>query len=101
MKDLKNTDTAIENYKLLSNVILDVLKSWENPIHCQFDAMWYGYESLLDEVKQKGVETSLKDLKTAMKKLRKQGVVKLKPTYESDWTMCGSGYFIEPTYNAI
>lgn len=91
---------ATDVYTLLCGVILEVLKSWENPIHGEFDAMWYGYEALLDEVKNKGTDTTLKDLKKAMKMLREQGVVELKPTYDSEWTMCGSGYFIEPTYNA-
>ena len=99
--DNKEAVSKPELYTVLCGVILEVLKSWENQKNVEFDAMWYGYEALLDEVKEKGTETTLKDLKKSMKILRERGVVELKPTYDSEWTMCGSGYFIEPTYNAI
>lgn len=78
----------------IQNSILEVLKSWENPIHGEFDAMWNGYGSLLDEIKEKGHAISLYGLKKEMKSLRQKGYVELQPTYDSDYNLCGKGYFI-------
>jgi len=92
----------MENQKLskpkskvrLCDSILEVLKSWENEKRGDFDAMWYCYETLLDEVREKGIKTTIKELKKSIKKLREQGVVELKPIYDDEWKICGSGYFI-------
>jgi len=96
----KEKKSMPELHSVLCIYILEVLKSWENDKRGGFDAIWYCYTGLFDELKEKGIKTTLKDLKKAMKKLREQGVVELKPIYDDEWKICGSGYFININYNA-
>ena len=93
-KVIKETETKPELHAVLFDVILQVLKTWENEKSGDFDAMLYCYETLLDEIREKGIKTTIKELKKAMKKLRNQGVVELKPIYDDEWKICGSGYFL-------
>jgi len=99
-QNIENIQTSDEN-DFLNLVILEVLKSWETQTHGYFDSIWYGYQALLDQVREKNIKHDLKDLKKAMKKLRAKGFVELKPIYDDELIMCGSGYFIETTYNVI
>ena len=95
----KETETKPDGYTVLGNVILQSLKAWETPNHGEFDAMWYGYDSLMDEIISRGINPTLKEVKSEMKNLRNKGIIELKPCYDSDHTLCGRGYFIEATFN--
>jgi len=59
-----------------------------------FDGYWYGYDALKDCLLKKGIkDVTIKDLKQAMKKLSKQGLVELRPSYNIDFKLSGRGWF--------
>lgn len=78
----------------MESAIIKILKSWENmPQHNGMD-MWLGYEALMDELKSMGIFPSMRELKATMKKLKELNTIELLPTYDYDYRLCGSGYFI-------
>ena len=74
--------------------ILAVLKKWQDNTRGPFNSMWYGYDSLLDELYQRGTKTTIKELKKVMKQLKEADKVELLPCYTEDFELCGSGYFL-------
>jgi len=74
-------------------IILDILAEWHD--HGYFDGVWYGYNTLHDEIlTRSGVDYKMNNIKYAMKKLRREDAVSLQPTYTEEGIICGSGYFI-------
>jgi len=71
--------------------ILKALDKWDKTI---FDAVWFGYSALADEC---GNKYSIKELKKGMKVLNAKKKVTLKPTYDGDGKICGSGWFLTAT----
>ena len=72
-----------------SDNLLKVLVKWKDNCSNGFDGFWFGYSALSDET---GI--SINVLKERMKELKKQGMVKLKPTYDNDYRLNGSGWFL-------
>lgn len=77
----------------LRDGIIDVLKTWDKP-NGDFDAMWYGYESLLDELKERGYTPKLTRLKKEIKQLASEGIIELLPLHDDEHKICGRGWFI-------
>jgi hypothetical protein len=73
--------------------ILEVLRNdWGN--RCgEFEAYWFGYEALKDQLHENGIIADNKEIKSAMKELSKQNKVELKETYDNEWRLCGRGWF--------
>lgn len=86
-------EIANSNKTTIETDILSILESWEcNDGQCaEFDALWYGYEALQDQINK---QYSLKDLKKAMKSLKEKGKVELSSIYDSDFNLSGSGWFL-------
>jgi hypothetical protein len=79
---------------LLCAGILEIMRDNWTLNTGSFDAFWYGYEALKDCLWEKGIrDVTIKDLKQAMKELSKQGLVELKPSYDVDFTLSGSGWY--------
>jgi hypothetical protein len=79
---------------MLCNGILEIMRDNWTLNTGSFDAFWYGYEALKDCLWEKGIrDVTIKDLKQAMKELSKQGLVKLKPSYDVDYTLSGHGWY--------
>jgi regulator of replication initiation timing len=87
------TDAGMEQNLMLCAGILDVLRNdWGN--RCgEFEAYWFGYEALKDQLHENGIVAEIKEIKSAMKDLSKQNKVELKETYDNEWRLCGSGWF--------
>jgi len=78
---------------LLSVGILDILRSdWGNRTG-EFEAYWFGYDELKDQLHENGIMSEIKDIKLAMKDLSKQNKVELRPTYNDEWVLSGRGWF--------
>lgn len=73
--------------------ILDIMKENWTCNTGSFDSFWYGYDALKDCLHDKGIDTTVTALKSAMKELSKQGKVELKPSYDYDFKLCGRGWF--------
>ncbi len=71
---------------LLDAIVRQKIEKWSNSC---YDGIWCGYSPLSDET---GIPVN--KLKKICKKLKTDGVIKLKPTYDDDGMICGSGYFI-------
>ncbi len=73
--------------------ILDVLRNdWGN--RCgEFEAYWFGYEALKDELHERLICVDVATIKLAMKELSKLNKVELRPTYNEDWVLSGRGWF--------
>ena len=97
----KHVETGLilnEFYLLLCSVVVDKLKGWQVN-DSQFDAMWYGYESLADQVSEtNNFYPTEKELKKAMQLLKKQGKVMTLPLYDGDYMLCGKGWFLSNMY---
>jgi hypothetical protein len=90
--DLKNESPTCGNTVLCAG-ILDVLRNdWGN---CggEFEAYWFGYDALKDQLHENGIVSEIKEIKQAMKDLAKQGKVKLKHTFNDEWVLSGRGWF--------
>lgn len=89
--DQLSTLPAIVGNNVLCSVVLDVLHEW----HRKKSGWWYGYTKLMIDVRDKmRKEISLSPIKQALRELRKQGLVKVKPIYKEESGMLnGSGYF--------
>jgi len=90
--DLKN-ETPTRGNTVLCAGILDVLRNdWGN--RCgEFEAYWFGYESLKDALHENLIYVDIATIKVAMKELAKQNKVELRPTYNEDWKISGRGWF--------
>ena len=90
--DLKNETPTCGN-TVLSAGILEVLRNaWGN--RCgEFEAYWFGYDALKDQLHENGIVSEIKDIKQAMKDLAKQNKVELKETYNDEWVLSGRGWF--------
>jgi hypothetical protein len=73
--------------------ILDILRNdWGN--RCgEFEAYWFGYDALKDQLHENGIVAEIKGIKQAMKDLAKQNKVELKETYNDEWVLSGRGWF--------
>jgi hypothetical protein len=80
----------------MEEAILKTLKKWGQSTN-QWDGVWWGYDSLLDELNVLGVKTNLKDLKAKMKELKIKGVVEIRHTSNDESRVAGSGYFLTET----
>jgi len=56
--------------------------------------MWYGYDSLQDELNVKGFSVGMSELKRIMKGLKEKDIVELKHTSGYKSRVEGSGYFL-------
>src|SRR5690554_3686266 len=90
--DLKNETPTCGNTVLCAG-ILDVLRNdWGN--RCGgFEAYWFGYDALKDQLLENGIVAEIKGIKQAMKDLAKQNKVELKETYNDEWLLSGRGWF--------
>lgn len=77
----------------LADAVLKVLKKWNKP-NGDFDAMWYGYECLMDEIKQEGHSPTVRELKKEIKNLKQSGKIELRPTYDYEYHLSGRGWFL-------
>ena len=74
--------------------ILDVLyNDWGNRVG-EFEAYWFGYEALKDELHERLIYVDVTTIKLAMKELSKQNKVELRPTYNEDWVLSGRAFGI-------
>ena len=79
---------------LLCAGILEILRSdWGNLTIGEFEAYWFGYDALKDQLSENGIVSEIKDIKLAMKDLSKQNKVALRPTYNDEWVLSGRGWF--------
>lgn len=78
---------------LLCAGILEILHTnWGN--RCgEFEAYWFGYEALKDHLHENGIVADVKNIKSAMKQLSSQNKVEMRPSYNEDWVLSGSGWF--------
>jgi hypothetical protein len=76
--------------------ILNIMERWSS-IHHEFDGFWNGYSALLDELLTiyPYHSITIKKLKMEMKELSSKGLVEMRPAYDSDYRLCGSGWFIK------
>lgn len=78
---------------LLCAGILEVLRNdWGNRTG-EFEAYWFGYDALKDQLHENGIVAEIKEIKQAMKDLAKQDKVELKETYNDEWVLSGRGWF--------
>lgn len=93
MQPIVTTSASIEANPMLCAGILKVLRNdWGN--RCgEFEAYWFGYEALKDQLHENGIVADVKEIKAAMKELSKQNKVELKETYDNEWRLCGRGWF--------
>lgn len=80
---------------VLAAGIMDALTgdwSWSDG-RGMFDAYWFGYKDLQDELKRQGITTTIPEIKKVMKQLAKENKVELRPTYDEDYKLCGRGWF--------
>ncbi len=75
--------------KTIKADIIEILTDWGSDGHGEFDGMWYGYESLLQEINE-----PINTLQKAMKELAKENKVELRPTYDHDYKLNGRGWFL-------
>jgi hypothetical protein len=87
------TSAGIAQNPLLCAGILEVLRNdWGN--RCgEFEAYWFGYEALKDQLHENGIVADVKEIKSAMKELSTQNKVELKHTYNDEWQIAGRGWF--------
>jgi hypothetical protein len=91
-KSLNHEPPPIANMLLCAG-ILDVLRNdWGNRTG-EFEAYWFGYEALKDQLHENGIAAEIKEIKQAMKDLSKQDKVELKETYNDEWVLSGRGWF--------
>lgn len=89
----KRDQKAMNENVLLPAGILDILRNdWGNRTG-DFEAYWFGYDELKDQLHENGIIAEVKNIKTAMKDLSKQGKVELKETYNDEWMLAGRGWF--------
>ncbi len=91
--DFKKHENPTDANNVLCAGILAVLRNdWSN---CggDFDAYWFGYDALKDQLHENGIEAEIKEIRQAIMYLSKQGMVELKPTYNDEFGLSGSGWF--------
>lgn len=77
----------------LRDGILNVLQKWNKPSG-QFTAFWYGYEVLMDDLKEDGHDRKLREIKKEIKDLQINGTVEMKPVYDEEGKINGRGWFL-------
>lgn len=87
-----NNETAIAVEPKLATGILNILKN-EWVAGNGYDQLWYGYNSLIDCLFDNGIQTTLKDVKRAIKILSKERKIVLRPCYDDDNKLHGRGWF--------
>ena len=98
MDNLKTETTLNHQAPPIANVllcagILEILRiDWGNRTG-EFEAYWFGYFNLKDQLYENGIVSKIKDIKLAMKDLSKQNKVELRPTYNDEWLLSGRGWF--------
>jgi hypothetical protein len=90
--DLKNETPTCGNTVLCAGILEVLRNDWGN--RCgEFEAYWFGYNALKDQLHENGIVSEIKEIKQAMKDLAKQGKVELKETYNDEWVLSGRGWF--------
>lgn len=83
--------------KLLLNTlekeVLAVIKEWSESNASGFDGIWKGYNTLYDEVEERGCDVSCVGIKMIVKRLYRANYIKLEPLYNDEFQLAGSGYF--------
>lgn len=89
------SEVALRYDTSLCAAIFEILhNNWSDSRMTYFDGFWYGYNALQDCLYEKGFRgKKIKELKHAMQYLNKKGYAELKPTYDEDGKINGSGWF--------
>lgn len=99
-EDVISGNAKIAELSELQKGILKVLSDWNKPNGSCFDAMWYGYEALQDELDEICIVEPMSEIKKAMKKLKEWDIVEREHTYDNDFRISGSGYFLVGRHDA-
>jgi hypothetical protein len=86
---------SIERRKQIEDRILYILTKWSEDGAPEFDGMWHGYEELRDQMHEFGGDrVTMRELKSAMRRLRELAMVRYATCLNFDYKPWGSGYFI-------
>jgi hypothetical protein len=95
MKDktlLNHQTPSIANVPLCAGILKILRSDWGNRTG-EFEAYWFGYDALKDQLHENGIVSEIKEIKLAMRDLSKQDKVELKETYNDEWVLSGRGWF--------
>lgn len=81
---------------MLRDMIYSIISEWSNDYTCGFDGIWWGYDALEDELNTKFKKLfKITAIKEEVKKMTREGILERRPTYDGDYKLNGSGYFIK------
>ncbi len=88
-----NHENGNDANRLLCEGILNILRNdWGN--RCgEFEAYWFGFDALKDQLHENLIDVDIATIKLAVKELSKKNKIELRPTYDEEGNLSGRGWF--------
>jgi hypothetical protein len=89
MEITKTKNDRTESEATLETVVMQHITEWSNDCSTGWDGVWEGFDTL-----SKISKIPISQLKKIVKKLRGEGKLELRETYNEDGQLHGKGYFV-------